>query len=143
MPRSPVDLTPFAAMLRSALGGLLDPGAETFIDQMAEDAVMEFPFAPPGGVRRVEGRAALSDYLADLGEVLTLDGVSPPRVLRTDEEGTVVLEFSATGRGVRTGLPYRQDYVSIVTVRGGRIVRYRDYWNPMAAAEALGFGGKA
>ena len=34
-----------------------------------------------------------------------------------------------------TGAPYEQSYVSVLTVRDGLIVRYRDYWNPLRSAE--------
>jgi uncharacterized protein len=37
----------FAALLRSNLGDQLAPEAISFVDMLADDAVMEFPFAPP------------------------------------------------------------------------------------------------
>jgi ketosteroid isomerase-like protein len=29
-------------------------------------------------------------------------------------------------------------YVGVVTLRDGKIINYRDYWNPLVAAAALG-----
>jgi hypothetical protein len=51
---------------------------------------------------------------------------------------TVIVEFSCTGEGVETGAPYDQVYISVVTLREGRIAHYRDYWNPLVVLTALG-----
>ncbi|BCL30965.1 hypothetical protein GCM10017557_58240 [Streptomyces aurantiacus] len=56
----------------------------------------------------------------------------------TAEFDTIVVEFTAHGRTVRTGEPYRLDYITVVTARDGLITRYRDYWSPPAAAAAAG-----
>ncbi|TYC52976.1 hypothetical protein FMN50_15435 [Rhodobacterales bacterium] len=50
----------------------------------------------------------------------------------------VVFEFSCQGQGIETGKPYDQDYISVVTLRDGRVCHYRDYWNPLVALHALG-----
>jgi ketosteroid isomerase-like protein len=39
---------------------------------------------------------------------------------------------------VATGAPYNQLYISVVTLRDGRIAHYRDYWNPLVVLTALG-----
>ena len=129
----------FSDVLRGALGDRLvaDPGME---DLFTEDVVFEFPYAPEGLPRRLEGLAALADHLARLGPMLELSEFTLHDVHPADE--TVVFEFSCRGKGVATGLPYHQDYVSVVTLRGDRIARYRDYWNPLVALHALG-GAKA
>jgi ketosteroid isomerase-like protein len=59
-------------------------------------------------------------------------------VHHTQQPDTIVVEFTAHGRTVRTGAPYRLDYVTVVTTHDGLITRYRDYWNPVAAASAAG-----
>ena len=51
---------------------------------------------------------------------------------------TVIFEFSCAGAGAKTGEPYNQSYISVVTLRDGRIARYRDYWNPLVVVQALG-----
>ena len=125
---------PFTAMLKRALGSLVDHDADGFLSLVAEDVVMEFPYAPPGQPREVAGRAALAPYLAHLAEFITIDAVEPPRVHRTADPAVVILEFTGRGRAVAGGQPYRQDYISVIETGGGRIIRYRDYWNPLALA---------
>ena len=135
---NPDPLPAFSAMLRAALGDLLVPQAESFTEMFAEDGVMEFPYAPPGGVSRLDGRRALADYLPKVTAAIEFERLTKPTVHRSQTPGIVVLEFNAEGRGRRTGLPYRQRYVSIITVCDGHIAHYLDYWNPLVSLRALG-----
>lgn len=122
----------FSNMLRDALKGALDPSATNFLEMMAEDGVMEFPYSRPGGVPRVQGRAALRAYLEAIGGKLEFHSISQPIVHQSQEEGVFILEFSGTGQAIPSGLPYNQRYISVITVKDGHIVNYRDYWNPLA-----------
>jgi ketosteroid isomerase-like protein len=38
---------------------------------------------------------------------------------------------------VATGKPYNQRYISVIETREGRIVKYRDYWNPLILLRAM------
>ena len=49
----------------------------------------------------------------------------------------VVLEFSGRGEGVVTKEAYDQRYISVIRLRDGNIVRYKDYWNPIAFVQAV------
>jgi ketosteroid isomerase-like protein len=131
-------LESFSGMLRSAIGDLLQPDAESFLEMFAEDGVMEFPYAPPGGVTRLDGRAALASYLQGFPEILQIDRMTKSVVHRTMNPEVVILEFDCVGRGVRTGEPYDQRYISVITLRNGLIVHYSDYWNPLVALRAIG-----
>lgn len=129
----------FTGLLRGALGSRLKGGPD-MADLFAEDVVFEFPYAPDGLPKRLEGMPALADHLVRLDPMLEL-GEFTLREVHPSEK-TVIFEFSCRGRGVATGLPYDQDYISVVTLREGRIARYCDYWNPLVALSALG-GAKA
>ena len=104
----------------------------------AVDGVMEFPFAPPNYPTRLAGRAAIEDYLRGYPDLLDVREITEQTVHRTTDPDVVVAEFEAAGRVVATGRPYRMRYAAVVTARDGEIVSYRDYWNPLAAAELLG-----
>ena len=132
-----VDTLPeFSAMLRAALGDELAPEATTFVEMMAENSVMKFPYAPPGGISRLDGRAAIARYIADLG--VDIESMSAPRIHRSRENGVVVLEFSGVGRSIANGKTYQQNYISVITLRDGHIAHYRDYWNPLVILDAMG-----
>lgn len=125
----------FDALLRAALGPRLSP-ADDLLGLFTEDVVFEFPYAPEGLPRCLEGQDALAGHLETLGPLITFGPMLLGDV-HTDGE-TVIFEFSCTGSGVRTGAPYDQAYISVVTLREGRIARYRDYWNPLVVLSALG-----
>lgn len=131
------DFPHFTAMLKEVLGDLVDQRAEGFVDLMADDGVMEFPYAPPHLASRLEGRAAVAAHMRAVTELFTLDEISVARVHHAREPGVVVIEFSGEGRGKASGRPYRQCYISVITARAGRIVHYRDYWNPLAVSAAF------
>lgn len=136
------DLFPsLSALLRDAMGDLLAPEATTFLDMVADDFVMEFPYAPAGGMGRLDGREALAAYLPKVAGMITIDTLTAEAVHRGAEPGLVVIEFAATGRGNATGLSYDQRYISVVRARDGRIAHYRDYWNPLVVLKATGGTG--
>ena len=125
----------FSGLLCGALGEHLEPGEEIG-DLFAENIVFEFPYAPEGLPRQLRGKVALIDHLARISPLLEFGEMTLHRVHPSGD--TVVLEFSCMGRGRRTGAPYHQRYISVVTLSDGRIVHYVDYWNPLVLLSALG-----
>jgi uncharacterized protein len=125
----------FGDLLKGALGPAL-VAADEFLDLFAEDVVFEFPYAPEGLAKRLDGRDRLAAHLARLGPLLQFDRFDLDASYVCGD--TVVFEFTCEGRGVTTGVAYDQTYISVVTLRDGRITRYKDYWNPLVALAALG-----
>ncbi|WP_191094064.1 nuclear transport factor 2 family protein [Nocardia colli] len=131
-----------AEVVAEALRLLLAKDMVGFAGLWAERGSIEFPFAPAGYPAEVTGRAAIEDYLRDYPEQLDIRAIDAPTVHVTEDPEVVIVEFAADGIAVRTGRPYRMRYIAVITVRAGEIVHYRDYWNPLAAAEALGGAGE-
>lgn len=129
-------LRSFSLMLRRALGDKLDPSAESFVDMFDPNGVMEFPYAYAGLPRRIEGQEALKNHLAMVVNLISVDRITEATVIESTDPEISVLEFEGFGTGVATGEPYEQRYVSIIRTRNGRIVHYKDYWNPLAALRA-------
>jgi ketosteroid isomerase-like protein len=109
-----------------------------FAELWAEDGVLEFPFAAPGYPARVDGRAAVTEYLRGYPGILDIREIPEPVLHQSVDPEVVVAEFEAAGTVVATGAPYRMRYIAVITVRDGEIQSYRDYWSPLAAAEAMG-----
>jgi uncharacterized protein len=121
-----------------ALDLLLAHDMAAFARLWAEDGVLEFPFAAPGYPTRVEGRAAIAEYMRGYPDILSVTEI-PQRVIHQSVDPEVVIvEFEATGAVVATGAPYRMSYIAVITVRNNEIAIYRDYWSPAAAARVLG-----
>ena len=108
-----------------------------FADQWAPDGVMEFPFAPPG-YRVLNSRDDVWDYVKDYTATIRLDEITEHRRHHTLDPTVVILEFSAKGVLVQTNSPYRMDYVGVITIGPDGIRHYRDYWNSLAVAAAMG-----
>jgi ketosteroid isomerase-like protein len=125
-------------IFRRLLDLLLSKDMDAVADLWSDDGVAEFPFATESSSRQLSGREEIRGYLAGYPEAMDVREIPEITVHHTRRPDTVVVEFTARGRTVRTGEPYRLDYVVVLTVRDGLITRYRDYWSPLAAASAAG-----
>lgn len=135
---SPDKMASFAALLRAALGDNLAATADGFVDMMAENGVMEFPYVTAGETVRLHGREAVRQHLASLAGLIEIDSFHDLVVHPSQTPGVFILQMNCTGTAVTTGLPYNQRYISVITVADGYIVNYQDYWNPLVLAAALG-----
>ncbi|MEU9834102.1 nuclear transport factor 2 family protein [Streptosporangium sp. NPDC048047] len=115
-------------------------GGAGFGDLLAEDAVVETPFAPPGRPRRIEGRREFTAF-AERGRAalpVRFEEVRDVVVHRTDDPGTIVVEYELAGTVTTTGLRAAAGFVGVLAVRGGKVVRWREYQNTAAIAAATG-----
>jgi uncharacterized protein len=129
-----------AEVFHEAMRRLLAKDMPGFVALFAPDAVMEFPFAPPGQPSRVEGLEQLHDYLGHYPELLDVRELRDVTVHETTDPEVVIVEFKAAGTVVATARPYEATYIAVLTVRDGLLHHYRDYWNPLVAQETLGGG---
>lgn len=129
-PTSPADL------FRHSLRLLLDKDIPAWVALWAEDGVMEFPFAPDGWPRRLEGKEAVAAYMRHYPDHIDLHDFPELRILQTTDPQTVVVEMRGVGHGlVQSDAPFDMTYIAVVTVRDGHFTSYRDYWNPLAVQE--------
>jgi ketosteroid isomerase-like protein len=135
---SPDRMSSFAALLRMALGDKLAPTAQSFVEMMHEDGVMEFPYSSGNQPVRLEGREAVRRHLKNLEGLIDIESFHDLVVHASQTPGVFVLQMRCIGRAVTTGLPYNQRYISVITIADGHIVNYLDYWNPLVVAAALG-----
>ena len=125
------------ALLSGALNALVGKDVRPWVEMFADDGRMEFPYAMQGYPKRVEGKEAIAAYLADYPDHISLSVIHGP-VFHHAGEDVMVAEFSVEGTAVATGRPYNQHYISVIRFSGGKVARYKDYWNPVVAIEALG-----
>jgi ketosteroid isomerase-like protein len=89
------------------------------------------PFA---GVFR--GRAGFDAWRTALDAAVKYDRFTVVQELEAGDELIQVIE--ASGHAVATGAAYGSQVVRIFTIRGGRIVRVRSFYDTAAYATALG-----
>jgi ketosteroid isomerase-like protein len=134
-----------ADLYRHGLRLLLDKNIPAWVDLWHEDGVLEFPFAPEGWPRRLEGKAAVSGYMRHYPDHIDLHDFPEVRIHETGDPGIIVVEMRGVGRLVPTGEPFDMSYIAVVTVVDGLITHYRDYWNPLALPRdgAADFAGRS
>ena len=113
-----------------------DPDA----DLLADDVVIEIPFAAPGRPRRIEGLAALLDLAAreraDLP--VRLEEVRNVVVHDTADPEVIVVEYEIAGSVVATGARASAAFIGVLRVRDGKAVLWREYQDTLTMAAHLG-----
>jgi ketosteroid isomerase-like protein len=118
----------------------IDKSITGMAELYAEDAVHEFPFTRPGVPARLRGRAQIRAFMAANWEKSPLHYKAYRNVVihETADPGVIIVEQEATGTAATTGRDFALPNIVVLTVRDGRIVRFRDYVNVLAVAEAAG-----
>jgi uncharacterized protein len=114
-------------------------GAVGFDDRLlADDVVIEVPFAP-GGPKRTEGKAAFLAYAVPSRAALPVrfDEFRDVVVHETADPEVVIAEYEMVATHLQTGRQSSASFVMVLRVRDGQIVHCREYQNPLAMAEAM------
>jgi len=82
------------------------------------------------------------DLYSDYDSFMTVSSADNLHVYRDPAASVVVLEYEVHGESVQTGRPYDNRFVSIVTIRDGKVTRWRDYLDPVAVFDATGWPGR-
>ena len=128
---------PFFHVIREGLKGLAD--GEDYFDLLADDVVFEYVISVPGYPKRVEGRQNIIDLYSDYDSFMTVRSADNLGVYRDLAASVVVLEYEVHGESVQTGRPYNNRFVSIVTIKNGKVTWWRDYLDPIAVSDAAGW----
>lgn len=100
-----------------------------YADLFAEDGEIHWPKTLPGRPHRIQGRENIRTFFLDAVADL------PERVIEyhdvvlheTTDPEVVIAEYEAHTTVLGTGKEYRLPFVVVLTVRDGKIARYRDY----------------
>jgi ketosteroid isomerase-like protein len=107
---------------------------------LADDVVIETPFAPPGRPTRIEGRQRWLDHVNPQRATFPLrfGGCRTRAVHDTTDPATIVVEYELTATDTRTSRQGTAAFVGVLTVRDGKITVWREYQNTLAILQALG-----
>jgi uncharacterized protein len=130
-------LDPFFLIIAKGLEGFAD--GEHFFDLLAEDVIFDYIITVPDYPRHVEGRTAVAELYRPYGNVIVLDRCFDLAVHHDTQTGVVVLEYASEGRVVSTGAAYQNRYISVLTITKGKVSQWRDYLDPLAVFDALGW----
>ncbi|WP_426843088.1 nuclear transport factor 2 family protein [Metabacillus sp. 84] len=111
--------------------GMLENNIEQWMTIWHKDAVFEIPYAPSGVLTKLEGIDAIYNHVKDFPEKMNFTHFSEPNYYPVEGQNTVIVEFECEAVILETGLPYNQKYISVIEYEDGKILRYKDYWNPL------------
>jgi uncharacterized protein len=134
-------LDPFFRIVERGLNGLAD--GPHFFDLLADDVVFDYVITVPDYPKQVVGRSAVAELYRPYGDTFVLDRCFDLAVHHDREAGVVVLEYASEGRVVPTGAPYANRYISVLTLVNRKVTRWRDYLDPIAVFEAIGWPRRA
>lgn len=109
-------------------------------DQLAEDVIIETPFAAPGSPRRMvgrteclaftgAGRAALPVRFEECRNVMIHETADPEKI---------IVEYELAGVVTTTGRRAAAPFIGVLRVRNGRIAQWREYQDTLTIAHTLG-----
>jgi ketosteroid isomerase-like protein len=104
----------------------------------ADDVVIDLPYAPKHHTGKLDGKEAVLRFLKNIGVYFRDVAIGDPTVYETSNPNLIIAEYPGSSTSVETGLPYRQNYVSFVTVRDGKIAHIREYYDPIQVLVSTG-----
>lgn len=117
---------------------LLGRDAAAFADLFAPDGAIEMPFAGPGLPARISGQQAIKEMFdRTTSSQIELADVATTALYRTDDPEVVVVEVLAKGRMGSEGQSFAARSIQIFRIHDGKIVLFRDYFNPAGLADQL------
>ena len=118
---------------------LIGHDIQRWIDLFADDGVVEFPYAPSLGFpERLEGKEAIDRYFRGTPESFRDLSFRDVRRYPTTDPDLALAEAHGSATVGANDARYEQDYVMLVRTKGGKIVLYREYWNPLPVLDAFG-----
>lgn len=125
-------------VVASFLQLLADKKMDEWGELWAKKAVQDMPFSPSGFPKRVEGREALIKHYSGLPE--TYGSMAFPELTFRPmlDPDWVLAEYRGELEVIATGNSYNNYYCGLFHLQKGRILLFREYYNPNALTRAFG-----
>lgn len=113
---------------------------ETMSRLSTEDVVFELPFRPPNVGRETVGKDAYMEVLAQARDHM-IDGSENLHDLAMDTlagDPDVVIATYKSDMTLRSGVQYKNEYISRFVCRDGKIARFVEHYDSISLFTALG-----
>lgn len=98
-----------------------------------EEAIIEYPYAHSLGTPSSLNKIQYGNYIK--GALENMPDIEFSNIsIYTSRKNTFWAEFHGETTIPSTNQRYKQDYVVRITLKNGKIIRYKEYWNPMAVS---------
>ena len=111
---------------------------DKWIKLWADDAVLEFPFAPKNRPSVYHGKQDILAYMSSTTRSIVVDSVAGLKISPMLDPNQLVIELTIQGHLISNGATYNQIYVTFFEFESGKIKHYKEYWNPLVSIEAHG-----
>jgi ketosteroid isomerase-like protein len=137
-------MTPHEVFERMRQRWLANPPA-WLDEELADDAVLEMPFAVPGQPRRIEGAANVRAFTAAGRAAFParFDECRTVAIHDTADPEMIVVEYELGGVVTTTGHRASAPFIGVLRVRDGKVLLWREYQDKAAIAQALTAGRAA
>jgi uncharacterized protein len=131
------EMTP-AQVLERRRELLLNRDTDGFADLFAPDGAIELPFAGPDLPARLDGQQAIRDFSdRAAASPLRIDDLETVALHHTSDPEVVIVELLSRVTPATTGRSLGGRPIQVFRIRDGKIVLFRDYFNPNGLAGAL------
>ena len=111
---------------------------DKWIKLWADDAILEFPFAPKNRPSTYRGKKDILTYMSSTTRSIVVDSVAGLKISPMLDPNNIVVELTINGHLKSNWAAYNQQYVTFFEFESGKIKQYREYWNPVVSIEAYG-----
>jgi ketosteroid isomerase-like protein len=101
------------------------------------DVELEVPFALPGAPKVFTGKPNVAAFLHAAPERLGPLGFHALEVLTLEDPNELVAEYRSDAVVHGSNKPYRNRYITRITVSDGQIRRFKEFSNPLVLIEAF------
>ncbi|MFD0783406.1 nuclear transport factor 2 family protein [Micromonospora azadirachtae] len=109
-------------------------------DSLADDVVIETPFAAPGRPTRTQGKQQVLEY-TQAGRAafpVRFDDCRNVVVHETTDPEVIVVEYELVGTHMATGVTASAPFIGVLRTRDGKLAHWREYQHTLAIAQAVG-----
>ena len=114
--------------------------AESLRALLAEDAVLEFPYATAGISPRAVGREAIIEAMKVTPTLFSAFRQTPTAIYASPDRESLIAEAESEGTWL-DGRTYSNRYAIIFCFRDGKIVLWREYFDPLRLGRPEGAAG--
>ena len=111
---------------------------DNWYELLHDDIVLEFPYAKTLGMpERVAGKAVAVEYLSGVMKHIPGLAFRNVRIEAMADPDSVLVQYDG-GCTLPSGAVYDQRYITVQKFKDGRMILFREYWNPVAVTAAFG-----
>ena len=105
---------------------------------LTDDVVVRLPFAPDPVPKETVGKVGVLALYGGFPSLVSPLGFHDADIRPLAADGEFVAEYRSDCTMLATGLPYRNSYVSLFTVRGDRLASIAEFFDPLVFLAAQG-----